>query len=78
MQELRINTEFLGQIDRSHSQDLNVGLAQYTASVRPAKHLINSETQYTPRNVERFGIKMKQIIRILKEEFNFDPTTPDF
>jgi len=78
VQELRINTEFHGQIDRSHSQDLNVGLTHYTASVRPAKHRINSETQQTPRNVERFGIKMKQILRILKEEVNFDPTTPDF
>lgn len=38
VQELSINTESHDQSDRSHSQDLNVGLTQYTASVRPVKH----------------------------------------
>jgi len=44
-QELRINRTFYGQSYRSPSQDSNMRLAQHTASVRPVKHPINSETQ---------------------------------
>ena len=45
MQELRINTQFHSECDRSHSQDLNVGLTQYTASVASVKLPIDSKTQ---------------------------------